>query len=238
MPIMIVDSTQSHLWADALHLRQLARDTPVAWDRGTYVRMCVATCWTALELACQDALGDASIGYSFAKQMDAAILAEDLPPIIWGSGLWQRVRSLQELRKSYVHRFAELKQMFPPASVAEEAVVTVRAAIADIYARTGKPLPVWPAFDTAKGWPENSQFGLANLTSVKPGGSASDPSATRICFVTNGVENTSTILAQGADPSAEIQAVLDSIIVPITEIRVYSGGQLTQSFPVNMRGNA
>ena len=34
---LTVDSSQCHLWTDALHIRQLAREAPDKWDRGTYV---------------------------------------------------------------------------------------------------------------------------------------------------------------------------------------------------------
>ena len=37
----IILSPQYHVWSDALHLRQLARETPNRWDQATYIRAAV-----------------------------------------------------------------------------------------------------------------------------------------------------------------------------------------------------
>ena len=87
----IVDSTQCHLWTDALHARQLAREALNKWDRGTYVRMCVTTSWTALEVACQDALSCTDISYRFKENLDRAIAAASLPSLDWSTGTWDVV---------------------------------------------------------------------------------------------------------------------------------------------------
>lgn len=66
----VVESPHYHLWTDALHARSLARQAHNKWDRGTYVRWCVNTSWTALEVACQDSTEDPNISYSFRKNLD------------------------------------------------------------------------------------------------------------------------------------------------------------------------
>lgn len=238
MPLNIVDSTQCHLWTDALHLRALAKQTSNRWDRGTYVRMSVLVVCTALEVACQDALDEPGIGYSFARDLDRALMTRKLAPIDWGRGVWQEARALQALRNSYVHRFATLEDMFPDAKVADQAIHTVRHACADIFSRASKSPPGWIELDTAAGWVEQSQFGLANLTSVQSGASSDDPSCTRVCFVTHGQERLFAILKSDADSTAAVDELLASMNVPISEVRVYSNGVLTRSLRVNMRGNA
>lgn len=93
---VLVDSTQCHLWTDALHVRQLARDTPNRWDRGTYVRLCVVLAWTALEIACQEALNTPEIGFRFKDNLDRAVADKGLPPLDWSKGIWQDVRRIQD----------------------------------------------------------------------------------------------------------------------------------------------
>ena len=234
----IVDSTQCHLWTDALHMRQLAREALNKWDRGTYVRMCVSISWTALEVACQDALTCTDIGYRFKENLDRAIAASALPSIDWSTGTWQKVRLLQELRKSYVHRFATLNDMFPLAVVAEDAIETVREAIENIFAHVGRAAPTWTSFDKARGWQTRSSFGAAVLTTGHAGVKMDDPLAVRVFIVIDGVEKLTTVLPAGYDPSQEVDHILQNAISPISGIRVYENGELKQDLIVNMRGNA
>ena len=234
----IVDSTQCHLWTDALHARQLAREALNKWDRGTYVRMCVTTSWTALEVACQDALACADIGYSFKVNLDRAIAAASLPSIEWSTGIWQRVRLLQELRKSYVHRFTSLSDMFPLAAVAEDAIETVREAIENIFAHVGRPAPTWTGLDEARGWQARSSFGTATLTTCHAGVRMDDPLTVRVFMVIDGEEKLTKVLPAGYDPSQEVNHLLQNVRVPISGIRVYENGELKQDLVVNMRGNA
>ena len=91
----IIDSPHYHIWTDALHARALAHQAKNKWDRGTYVRWVVTTAWTALEIACQDALNQPSISYSFKKNLDEAIAQQNFKKIVWGSGIWQRVTALR-----------------------------------------------------------------------------------------------------------------------------------------------
>ena len=233
----IVDSTQCHLWTDALHARQLAREALNKWDRGTYVRMCVTTSWTALEVACQDALACADIGYRFKENLDRAIAAASLSPLDWSTGVWQRVRLLQERRKSYVHRFASLSEMFPLAVVAEEAIDTAREAIERVYSHVGQTAPNWTGVDNARGWQAQSSFGTAHLTTGYAGVKMDDPRAVRVFLVIDGEEKLTTVLPAGYDPTEEVNRLLQNVRVPISGIRVFENGELKQDLIVNMRGN-
>jgi hypothetical protein len=238
MPPALVDSTQCHLWTDALHVRELARQASNRWDRGTYVRLTVVLCWTALEIACQDALGAPDIGYRFKENLDAAITARGLAALDWSQGVWQRVRQLQDLRKSYVHKFATLAEMFPEADVADRAVSVVREGIKTIYAHAGMQSPGWPDLDHGNGW--SGDGGLSDsctATLITAGTSLNDPTAVRIYLVRNGVEELSSVHPAGTDYAPEVIRLVQAVNVPINAVRVYEGTSLVRELLVSMRGN-
>ena len=85
-PPKIIESPHYHLWTDALHARALARKANNKWDRGTYVRWAVTTSWSVLEIACQNALNEPNISYSFRKNLDTAIENQNIDRLEWGSG--------------------------------------------------------------------------------------------------------------------------------------------------------
>jgi hypothetical protein len=101
----IVENPHYHLWTDVPHARSLAHQAHNKWDRGAYVRWAVTTSWTVLEIACQEALDEPKISYRFRENLDAALEQKRFQKLNWTSGLWQRVKDLQEARKGYVHRF-------------------------------------------------------------------------------------------------------------------------------------
>lgn len=124
----LVNNHHYHLWTDALHIRALSHQAKNKWDRGTYVRLAIITAWTVLEIACQDALDDPSISYSFKRNVDDAVSKRSLPKLDWSQGVWQRVIKVQEARKSYIHRFISERDLFPEVSLADEAIETIRSA--------------------------------------------------------------------------------------------------------------
>ena len=89
--IKLVDSLVYHIWTDALHGRELARQTTNAMNRGTYVRWAIMSAWAAFESACADALDAHGLGNDFRRNFDKAVVAKGLPAVIWGNGTWQRV---------------------------------------------------------------------------------------------------------------------------------------------------
>ncbi len=137
----LVNTPHYHIWTDALHGRALARQAANQWDRGTYVRWTVITAWTTFEMACEDALNTTGIGRRFKDRLDDALAKVGLPAIDWGSGLWQRVARVHQFRKDCVHRNPSHQALFPEASVADEAITTLRSAMADIYTRAGNVPP-------------------------------------------------------------------------------------------------
>ena len=101
----LIDCNHYLLWTDALHLRKLASQTKSKWDKATYVRTTILLAWTVLEIACQESLRKPAISYSFKRNIDEALSEQNLSPLNWGNGIWQKVTQLQELRKNIVHRF-------------------------------------------------------------------------------------------------------------------------------------
>jgi hypothetical protein len=234
----LVDSTQCHLWTDALHLRQLAREARNRWDRGTYVRMCVVTVWTTLEVTCQDALSTDRIGYRFKEDLDGALSRMGAQPIDWSRGLWQKVRSLQETRKTYVHSVLKLSSMFPGHQVSDEAIEVVRAAIADVYGRIAFHAPRWIELDDSRGWDTPSNFGTPNTTAYYKGTSPTDTDTCKVFLVVNGQEFLVSVFPAGLEVLHEVARLIETTTVPFNGVRVYDRGELTHDLRVNMRGSA
>ena len=137
--LKLIKNNHYHIWTDALHARALSHETNNRWDRGSYVRWTIMTSWIALEIACQDALEDPKISYSFRKNLNKAIEGKSLSKLDWSKGLWRQVLTLQELRKNCVHRFSQESDLFPDVSVADEAINTARKAITEIYSSFAPP---------------------------------------------------------------------------------------------------
>ncbi|MBI5656684.1 MAG: hypothetical protein HZC44_07650 [Geobacter sp.] len=230
-----VNSYHYHLWTDALHARALARQARNRWDRGTYVRWCVVTAWTVLEIACQEATGVKDISYSFKKNLDSALTALNLPPLDWGSGTWQRVRTLQETRKGYMHRFLEENDLFVAASTADQAIEATREAIREIYLHCQRMVPAWVGDDEDRGWDHGDLY--ANCVLLRAGASESDERCARIYLLREGREELCEVLPPDIDPTPYVDEIEKSIVAPTNEIRVYRGLHIVLSRALRMRGN-
>jgi hypothetical protein len=231
-----VDSTNYHVWTDAIHARALARQTNNEWDRGTYVRWAIISSCTAFEMACNDALGVSDIGYSFQRNVDAAVNANGLDPLEWGQGLWQQVLEIIQLRKDYVHRMIPQEQLFPPIAEADSAIRVLREAIKDIYSRRGLPRPSWVDYDSDPGWPE-TRMGTPNVTLVDAGTDENDPEVVRVAYVYRGEDRVVEVLPAGSDPHPVLERLIENVIVPISAVRAYKGTTLIEEIPVRMRGS-
>mgnify|MGYP006301563933 CR=1 FL=1 len=237
MPAKIVEGPHYHLWTDALHGRALAHQARNKWDRGTYVRWTVTTAWTALEVACQDALQEEKISYSFRKNLDEAIDQRGFPPLDWGQGLWQRVQRLQDTRKGYVHRFIHEGDLFPEAVVADSAIDVVRKAIIAIYDHAGATPPSWVDDNEDRGW-DSGSGSHASCTVIRAGASEDDPKAVRICYTHKGREHVSEILPPGRDPQQCCEELIRSLNVSVTAVRAYVGDKMVYEKQLSMRGGA
>jgi hypothetical protein len=231
----IVESPHYHLWTDALHARSLARQVNNKWDRGTYVRWAVTTSWTVLEIACQDALNEPNISYSFRKNLDKAIQKKGLNRLEWGSGIWQRVSSIQNKRKGYVHRFISENDFFPEAGVADESIDTIRKAVVAIYQHVSRPIPTWVQDDNDRGW-DSGKRGGATLTLIHSGANENDPKVIKLFFVHLGKEKLTDVLPSGTNYLPYVKDLIQKIRIPISAIKVYEGNSLVHERELNMRG--
>jgi hypothetical protein len=231
----IVENPHYHLWTDALHARTLAHQANNKWDRGTYVRWTVATAWTVLEIACQDALNDLEISYSFRKNLDTAIDRQGFQRLEWGSGVWQRVTALQKKRKGYVHRFLSEPNLFPEAKIADEAIDVVRTAVEAIYQHVGRPPPAWIQDADDRGWDTGRQGG-ASVTLIHQGAVEDDPRVIKIFYVYLGSERLSDVFPSGTDYQPYVNDLIHRVRVPISAVRVYEGDLLVYEKETKMRG--
>jgi len=231
----IVENAHYHLWTDALHARALARQAHNKWDRGTYIRWTITTAWTVLEIACQDALEDDSISYSFHRNLDSAIQRNSFTPLDWGSGLWQKVTEIQETRKGYVHRFLKESDFFPSAEVADNAVDVIRNAVLSIYEHAKRVPPAWIHDDEDRGW-DKGRAGSAHSTLIRAGATLNDPKVIRICYIRKNKEHIDEVLPPGTDPLPYIEDLIKHVTVPISSVRVYEGDKIVLERAITMRG--
>lgn len=202
------------------------------------MRLCVVLAWTALELGCQQALQTPKIGQRFKDDLDTAISGAGLTPIDWSQGLWQSVRLLQELRKTYIHRVASLNDMFPQFTEADHAIDVVRAAIAAIFDHVSIARPAWVDLNESHGWDAATGARDTMHSMVTTGGaSPEDESAIRIAYVEKGVEHVAGIHPPHFDYEKELQLLAGRVNVPIAAVRAYRGKDLIMECHVHMRGN-
>ena len=234
-----VDWPHYHLWTDALHARQLARDAANEWDRGAYVRWAVNSAWTAFETACESLVGPgAHLGNRFKKKLDEALDRCGFARPNWGSGLWQDVMKVYGQRKSFTHDVQDQSTLFPDRSVADDAIRLLRLATKDMYARAGKADPKWVEDDEDIYDPSRpgGLSGHAIGTVTTAGGDAPDAVRIAIVLAVDGKEHVVRAEPPGTDPEPLIEQILAGMNMPVLAVRVYQGDELIKEDSVNMRG--
>lgn len=219
----LVESNHYHIWTDAIHARQLAKQTSNKWDRGTYVRWTLLTSWIALEMACQDALSDKNISYKFKENLDSAVANNQLPPLDWSKGIWQKVIKVQNLRKDIAHRFASEKELFPETEIAAEAIQVIREAIRSIYEHCGRTSPSWVEDDCDEGWTTGTMQLHGTFTSSPY---ANNEAAIKVAYVYKGIEYIWDYLAPDTDIDQPIENIFKGPGKPITAVRLYRGNDI------------
>ena len=233
----IVDSSHYHIWTDALHARELARQAENRWDRGVYVRWAITTGWTALEIACEDALNETGIGRRFKDNLNKAVKAKGLSALDWGTGVWHDILDIHKLRKEFVHFNLDQEKLFPEVQEAEKAITTLREAIKDIYRHSGKPFPDWVVDDEDKGWAKsNGISAFSHATLIPAGVERENPKNIIVAYVHKDREHTDRILPPGTDYTPIVEELKKGIRIPITAIKVYCGNQLIDEYEFNWRG--
>lgn len=233
----VIEDAHYHVWSDALHLRQLARQTPDKWDRATYVRAAVTMAWTAFETALADVLKAQRLGGKFKENLDAAVHANSLDPLNWGEGVWQSVAALNGCRVDYVHKTASGIDLFPEVGIADAALKTIRDALTDVFHRVGKAPPIWISDDTDRGWTGRGKSrSIAHGTAIHAGVDPGAPDTLRVTYVDKTGEHVHACHPPGADPSAIAAELLKHLREPVSMIRVYRGDSVELEWKLPMRG--
>lgn len=234
--LKLIENNHYHIWTDALHARALSHETSNRWDRGTYVRWALMTAWIALEIACQDALEEPRISYRFKDNLNKAIEGASFSRLDWSKGVWKRVLQVQELRKNYAHRFSQEKDLFPDATIADDAIDVIREAIISIYKLVGKNVPLWINDDTDQGWAKKGGISLfANAYTTPPGMDENAPDTINVKYIYKDKENIHEVLPAGTDPNLYVDRLIETIRLPISGIKVYKGKEVIQEiqFPMD-----
>lgn len=117
--IKTIDSIQYHIWSDALHACELARQTENQWDRGAYVRWAIQTAWSAFENVCTDALQTTGLGMRFKDRFNEAVAAKNLLAVDWSQGIWQQVLTVYGVRKQFAHVVPTISHQTLLSSIAD-----------------------------------------------------------------------------------------------------------------------
>jgi hypothetical protein len=178
-------------------------------------------------MACGDALATSGIGRRFKENLDQAVSDAGLSRLDWSSGVWQRVRALQDARRSCVHLNISQADLFAPATSATEAIACVRDAIAAIYSHASKPVPNWVGDDgdRARGF-HVCATATAHASVIRVGVNPDAPDTIRIAYVHEGKEHVSSYLPAGTDPEPELDVLIGAVTDPISSVRAYRGSAL------------
>jgi hypothetical protein len=219
----------------------MAKEAPNNYLGSMCVRNAVLSAWTTLEMACCDALGIQKLQSDFRRSLDAEFAGKGLTPLDFGSGLWQKINTLiKGYRTTFAHAGVDIKDRFPPVLVAVEAVETIRQAIHDIYAKTGKSSPPWVDLNQSDGWPQTRGGGMqAHLTVLEGPIDKGAPNVFKISLVTPAGDEKETRWLPENTPMDEImdrvEQILGGLNVPFKGIRVYRGQDLLVDENFEMR---
>lgn len=237
--IKVIDSIQYHVWSDALHARQLARETKSSWDRGAYVRWAIQTAWSAFENVCTDALAVTGLGMRFRERLDKAVATKGLQPVNWGQGIWQQVLQVYGVRKEFVHVVPSISQarLMTPLAEAERAIAVLRDAIKAVSDMVGLPHPAWVSDDADRGW-HGARGGLGitgEAYVVRAGAREDDSENVRITFVLRGQEHLNEIAPPDTPHGPLLDRLLSSLNIPVEAVRAYRGSYLLEERETRMR---
>ena len=236
--LKVIDSIQYHVWSDALHARQLARQTSSPWNRGAYVRWTIQTAWSAFENLCSDALEVEGLGMRFREVFNNGLAKKNLPAVDWGSGIWQQIMQVYQDRKKYTHVVPEISrsQLMAPLQEAERAITVLRDGIKAVSDLVGLPHPAWIQDDNDPGWPMPSgmSYTVSAWVTYAPG-SENDPEAIRILYVLHGEEHLSEIAPPNTPHGPLLDKLLASLSKPVDAVRAYRGTTLLEERHTNMR---
>jgi len=159
-----------------------------------------------------------------------------LPPLDWGSGLWQKVIKIRKTRNNYVHRFLQERDLFPSAEVADYAVDVIRDAVLSIYEHSQRVPPIWIHDNEDIGWDKGRAVD-GNFTLIKAGAALNDPNSIRIYYIRENKEHLHEVLPPDTDPQSYLEDLIRHVTVPISGVRAYKGDKIVIEKTVPIRGS-
>ncbi len=235
--VKVIDSTQYHLWTDALHGRALARQANNDWDRGTYVRWTVLSAWSAFEMVCGNVLEATGLGNDFRRKFDKALSDKHILAVDWGQGILQRVLRVYGIRKEFthVHSTIDHARLLAPVSEADLSITVLRDAIKEVCRIAGLPSPLWVDDDSDRGW-DTGRGSTAHATVVRTDVDPGAPDTIRIAYVINGQEHVCDIMPPRTPHGPVLDDLINRLNVPVGAVRAYQGDTLIEERPLRMRG--
>lgn len=237
--IKIIDSLHYHIWTDALHARELARQTENEWDRGVYVRWTIQTAWTAFENVCSEALQAKNLGMRFKDVFDEAIEARGLLPVDWSQGIWQQVLQVYGDRKNFVHIVPSSSHatLLAPLEKADEAITILRRAIKAVLEHSGAAYPAWVNDDEDHGWcgPRGVNKAMGAAVAIHAGVSENDPEAIRITYLLGDDEHLCDIAPPETPYTPLLERLVESLNIHVDAVRAYRGKELLEERKLNLR---
>lgn len=237
--IKIIDSTQYHLWTDALHARALAAQTKDEWDRGTYIRWTILTAWSSFEAVCVEILNDDTLGMRFKERLTNKLNEIGCESPKWGEGIWQKVLRTYELRKKFTHIKTGLEraELFPSITQADEAIEVMRNAIKEICRLTSNPNPKWVEDNEDRGWQIKPRL-VAYAQRVHEGVNQEGTDTIKTSYVLHGKEHFFDFLPPTTDFEPYLNELIDNLKQPAESVRAYRGDTLLKEVKFCARGSS
>jgi hypothetical protein len=248
MPLSVLRSKEFseaprfQLWSDALCFRAMSNEAANHYLESMCVRNAVLSGWTTLEMACCDALGISKIERDFKECLHAEFDKRNIPRLDFGSGLWQDINTkIKGHRNRFMHSGVSISNRFPPVSIADEAISTIRKAVHEIYAALGKQAPRWIDSDQSEGWTQRVSGVSVSVhpTLLHAGASPETPGVVKVVLVNpQGEEKASRYLPPTTSDDEVfwwVEDYLGKLNVPFKAIRVYRGQELVVNEDIEVR---
>jgi hypothetical protein len=248
MPLSVLRSKEFseaprfQLWTDALCFRAMAKEAANNFLSSMCVRNAVLSAWTTLEMACCDALGITKLERDFKESLHNEFDKRNIQRFDFCSGLWQEINTkVKGHRNRFMHSGVSISNRFPPVSIADEAISTIRKAIHEIYTALGKQAPRWIDSDESEGWQQRvpgSRMAVF-VRFLHPGASPETPGVVKIVLVTpQGEEKAPRYLSPSTSDDEVfwwVEDHLGKLDFPIKAIRVYRGQELILNEDLEVR---
>jgi hypothetical protein len=239
------DAPRFQLWTDALCFRAMAKEAANNYLSSMCVRNAILSAWTTLEMACCDALGITKLERDFKESLHNEFDKRNIPRLDFGSGSWQEINTkVKGHRNRFMHSGVSISNRFPPVSIADEAISTIRKAVHEIYAALGKQAPRWIDDDQSAGWQvRGGGIGVGmttlHMTLLHEGARPETLGVVKVVLVNpQGEEKASRYLPPTTSDDEVfwwVEDYLGKLNVPFKAIRVYRGQELVVNEDIEVR---